>query len=65
VQVSTSKTLLYLRVECASGWTDYPILYRDGTIAWDNPYRIPKYLKQKAESILKDKRWHTAFVIPD
>jgi len=27
-------------------FVDYPIMYRDGTLAWDFPERIPDYIKK-------------------
>lgn len=35
-------------VVTCDGWTDTPILYDDGTVAWENPYRVPDYLKRLA-----------------
>ena len=36
----------YIMAERADWTTDWPIKYRDGRIAYDNPYAIPKYLKK-------------------
>jgi len=35
--------------------TDYPILYKDGRVAWDRPEAIPQYLKDAAAKILMSK----------
>lgn len=36
--------------------TDYPILYSDGTIAYNNPEWFPKYVRDEVYIILKDKK---------
>lgn len=35
----------YLLVNHKTFFCDMPIVYDDKTIAYDNPYRIPKYVK--------------------
>lgn len=37
----------------SDGWfCDYPILYPSGNIGYDNPHRIPQYVRDKVRSIL-------------
>lgn len=42
------KTLKRVMVENCNGFTDYPIRYSDGTVAYDFPERFPTYVKQLA-----------------
>lgn len=34
-------------------WTDWPILYPDGTVAYDAPEKIPAFIKPKVVRLLK------------
>jgi hypothetical protein len=41
-----------VRVDCRDGLCDWPILYRDGRIAYDRPTWIPKFIKPKVRRLL-------------
>lgn len=45
-----------IRVEITDGWfCEYPIYYEhNGGIAYDYPERLPKYVKEKAERIIRN-----------
>lgn len=50
---STGKT----QVAVTDGWyVDYPTLYSDGGVGWDNPYRIPKQVKAYVRKIAGEMR---------
>jgi hypothetical protein len=34
-------------------YIDYPIIYSDGRIAWDNPFRIPHGIRERMERTMK------------
>jgi len=42
-----------IQVDCASGWTDWPIQYEDGSIAYDFPERIPASVKRQVERLYR------------
>lgn len=45
------------RLVISDGWTvDRPVMYADGTVAYDDPYAVPHYVKNVAEGILRKMR---------
>ncbi len=42
----------YVQIETPYGYTDQPIMYDTGEIVYDNPYKIPKFIKPKVRHLL-------------
>ena len=39
-------------VVCADGRTDFPIRYKNGSMAWDNPESVPQYARDLAYNLM-------------
>ena len=34
------------------GYIDFPIIYKNGKVAFDDPFRLPKYVKQQYKKMV-------------
>jgi hypothetical protein len=39
-------------VVCSDGRTDFPIRYKNGTMAWDHPETVPQYARELAYNLM-------------
>lgn len=52
----TNGTLRLFLENLKTGFCEWPIMYGDGTVGYDRPERVPRYVKRVVESILGEKR---------
>jgi hypothetical protein len=54
--VPTMKGERTVMVMCASGWVDWPIMYNDGSVAYDAPERVPQYIRPIVAKLFREIR---------
>lgn len=44
----------HVMVECSNGLSDWPIMYSDGTIAYDHPEAVPQFIRPRVARLLRE-----------
>ena len=50
-------------VVCASGWVDWPIMYADGSIAYDAPEKVPQYIRPVVAALFAECKRQTPSLV--